>query len=138
MVTVAERIGTTAHRIAIVSLESWKVIARAAAELAIPDEPERRCSVCGMVESATDFESLVDVRVVVANGEEGFADITQLLCDDHLPGILDGLVALGFVDHRHGGINFLEDPSCPGYRGGREACPTPSEYGEYIVGQANA
>lgn len=94
-------------------------------------EPVRRCSRCGNSED-DQTGSLTDVRVTIANGEEGYAEIVQLVCDECLDDVSDGLRALGFSDHRHGGINFLEDGSCPGVRD-MNACPTPSEYGPQLV-----
>jgi hypothetical protein len=98
-----------------------------------PQAPERSCSVCGVSEDDTAWGSLVDVRVVIADGEEGFADITQLLCDKHLEHMQIGLSDLGFKDHRHGSINYLEDESCSGAHGRMDNCPTPTEYGRVLV-----
>jgi hypothetical protein len=93
---------------------------------------EDRCSVCGMTESESGWGMFVDVRVVVAEGEEGFADITQLLCDEHLETVTKALMNLGFKDHRHGGVNYLEDSTCPG-ENEMDACPTPTEYGAVTI-----
>lgn len=90
------------------------------------EEPEDQCSICGVNESeTTGWTGLIDVRVAMAWGEEGAADITMLLCSDHFPHIRASLLILGFGDHRHGGINFLEATWCPGANGG--VCPTPQE-----------
>ncbi len=87
-----------------------------------PPPPDRQCSVCGIGE---DDEDLIDVTVLVADGEEGYAWIKQLLCTSHFPAIQQTLMAAGFVDHRHGGTNHLEDPRCPGTTGSMKNCPTP-------------
>lgn len=116
-------------------LETALAIVRAAGYVVTepPAEPEEnRCSVCGIPESEAEYERLIDARVITADGEEGFADVVQLLCEDHAQAMFVGLMALGFKDHRHGGANFLEDRECPGARS-MDACPTPSEYGEYVV-----
>lgn len=92
----------------------------------------RRCSVCGRPDEDTDeleWPGFIDVRVITADGEEGFADITQLLCAEHFTEVQAALLALGFRDHRHGSTNFLEDMDCPGWG----KCPTPTEYGEVTV-----
>ncbi len=90
-----------------------------------PPLPARLCSVCGLSEDDNDWGHLIDVTVLVADGEEGYAWIKQLLCSSHFPAIQQTLTEAGFVDHRHGGTNFLEDPRCPGATGSMENCPTP-------------
>lgn len=93
-------------------------------------EPPHFCSLCGIFEQEALYGVLVDARVIVADGEEGFADITLLLCDDCSVGVFKGLQNLGFKDHRHGGANSLEDQNCPGADRMR-ACPTPTDSGIY-------
>lgn len=95
--------------------------------------PPRFCSICGVAEDEAVYGTLIDAQTIVADGEEGFADITLLLCDECAVPVFNGLVALGFKDHRHGGANHLEDTECPGYRGGE--CPTPSDWSNrsYVV-----
>lgn len=88
-----------------------------------PDPPERQCSVCGLPENE-NMGYLIDATVLVADGEEGYAWVKQLLCGSHFPAIQQTLIGAGFVDHRHGGTNHLEDPRCPGYED-YQACPTP-------------
>lgn len=106
-----------------------KVRAEAEArERALP----RRCSRCGVTENDAEWEMLFDVRVITADGEEGFADVVQLLCNDHLIEVTEALVALGFKDHRHGGANFLEDNHCPGAER-MNACPTPDGTDEFPI-----
>jgi hypothetical protein len=95
--------------------------------------PSRVCSLCGIEEDETEYGFLGDIRVTVMDGEEGYANIVHLLCDDCLTKQVAGLRKLGFVDHRHGSTNLLEDEDCPGYIGSMHNCPTPSEYGEYVV-----
>lgn len=94
--------------------------------------PPEFCSKCGKSSEDCDWGSLIDVSVVTADGEEGFAYVTQLLCDDCLNPMLDALTSLGFVDHHHGGIDFLEDLSCCGGNNAYDNCPTPSS-GRYVV-----
>lgn len=98
-------------------------IAKLEALLRRPEPPERQCSVCGLPENE-NMGYLIDATVLVADGEEGYAWIKQLLCESHFPAIQQIIIDAGFVDHRHGGMNYLEDPHCPGYED-HEACPTP-------------
>lgn len=92
-------------------------------------ETERRCVTCG----ATDLEnqiagygSLTDVRIIMADGEEGYANEVRLVCNDHL--IMMSLIfdGLGFSNHRHGGINHLEAVLCPGHMRA-DACIQPPD-----------
>lgn len=98
-----------------------------------------RCSQCDVSEDDTEdweeFEwpGLTDFTVICADGEEGYANITQYLCARCFGPVRDGLVALGFKDHRHGSINFLEDEDCCLDGDAYHNCPTPSEYGNYVV-----
>jgi hypothetical protein len=71
------------------------------------------CSRCKSDGVNTLSQSFVDFTVTCAQGEEGYASIRQWICDDCLPAMQDALIALGFKDHHHGGINFLEDENCP-------------------------
>lgn len=80
---------------------------------------------CIRCDNNDEFERLVDITVITSVGEEGHAEVTRYVCDDHLVDILELLVDLGFSDHRHGGINFLEDSECPGYAD-MHKCPTPA------------
>lgn len=93
------------------------------------------CSHCGTHEGDTPNCSLVEVSVITAEGEEGFAYVTQLLCDEEncLPRVLGALHDLGFVNHHHGSIDFLEDPKCCNGRNTYEDCPTPTGYGRHYV-----
>ena len=75
------------------------------------------CTRCGQ-----EDDYLTSVQVVTAQGEEGFADITHLFCQLCLVEVTTTLTELGFKDHRHGGVNFLEDMDCPGWNG----CVTPN------------
>lgn len=97
-----------------------------------PPPPKRHCSLCGIDEEDTDYGMLVDFTVVCANGEEGYSNITQLVCDDNgcLSVMQKALMTIGFRNHEHGGTCFLQDESCPG---GWQNCPTPTEYGNVIV-----
>lgn len=90
------------------------------------EPPEPVCSRCSKPESEDVHGILTPVQVVTAEGEEGYADVTQLLCNDDLEEVLAGLMALGFKDHRHGGINYLEDDECKATYGSA-GCPTPHD-----------
>lgn len=105
--------------------------------------PEPVCSRCGKTDDDTmdlEWPGLIDVRVITAEGEEGYDDVTQLLCADCFPGVMDAIQGAGFKHHSHGGIRYLDDQRCPGAGhviGGE--CPSPSEHdphdGTYVVGQ---
>lgn len=99
-----------------------------AGEHVCPPPPVRLCSICGIDEKESQWGMLVDFTVICARGEEGYADITQLLCDNCMPSTVHGLQALGFRDHRHGGINYLEDGSCCGGVNAFEKCPVSPGY----------
>jgi hypothetical protein len=96
-------------------------------------EPERVCSRCGVRESLTEFGHLIDIRVIIADREEGFADITQLICDTDIRILQIKLMELGFKDHRHGSIDFLEDIECPGFED-MDKCKTPTAFGRVVIG----
>jgi hypothetical protein len=104
------------------------------ARLEATPEPVDVCAVCGTPKEQTEWGLLTDVTVVTADGQEGYSNVTLLLCDEHFRDIADGLIALGFVDHRHGSTSTLEDSSCPGYED-MEACLTPTRYGNVTWGR---
>lgn len=90
----------------------------------------RTCVVCDVTEQDAD---LTDIRVIVAYGEEGQAMITRYVCDTHLDEYCDIFVGMGFCDHDHGGINFLEDTNCDGTEN-PNSCPlTAREQEEDLV-----
>lgn len=92
-----------------------------------PEPAPLRCFFCACTEEdnrRNGWGPLTDIRVIVAEGEEGYGNILRLVCNDHLITTTVGLAELGFADHRHGGINFLEDPKCPGAARYGD-CPTP-------------
>lgn len=94
-----------------------------------PPIPDNLCFRCGKSDTENEedgFGPLVDVSVMVANGAEGFAHVLRYVCNQHLIAVTDAFRGLGFVSHRHGGINFLEPLDCPG-RGDPRACPSPEE-----------
>lgn len=95
--------------------------------------PDGACSRCGST-AEDDYigRPPVDITVITADGEEGYARVTQLYCDDCFVTVIEILQGLGFVDHRHGSIDFLEDMLCPGYDDMRK-CPTPTVYGDVLV-----
>lgn len=90
------------------------------------EEPPVECAVCGWT------EELIDFRVIVADGEEGYGDVLQYRCSEHCIEVLDGLKGLGFVTHEHGSTALLEDTSCVGSTQ-YGSCPTPSYYGQVIL-----
>lgn len=90
------------------------------------------CSRCGISEQDEPNNYLTDCTVIIADDEEGFAYITQYFCGVCLCKLQLELTRIGFKDHRHGGINYLEDLECIG-ASHSEFCPMPSEYGHYIV-----
>lgn len=99
-----------------ITLEDALIVVRAHGYRVVEAEPEpepNRCWTCGVSEHD---EYLTDVRVIVAEGEEGHADLLRWFCDRDLENVTLALVGDGWCDHRHGGINFLEDTSCPGAR----------------------
>jgi hypothetical protein len=101
--------------------------------------PDNLCSWCGKSDSENEedgFGRLVPVSVSMADGQEGQACITQWLCNDHLIFLSEEFQRLRFVDHNHGGANFLEDVNCPGFEN-LEECPSPSGYGEFVVSPSN-
>lgn len=88
---------------------------------------QRRCRVCGSTDEYNEesgYGPLVDIQVIVANGEEGFAEPIRYFCWKHAEKVLDDLITLGFAVHRHGGANFLEPHDCPGYSV-MDKCPAP-------------
>jgi len=104
------------------------------ARLRAQQDPVYTCAKCGRTQEEVDHEPLTDVRVIVADGEEGFSDVTLLLCSEHLWGVCAGLQRFGFVDHRHGSTSSLESESCPGYEN-MDACPMPTRYGNVTWGR---
>jgi len=75
------------------------------------------------------------VTVITADGEEGYAHVTQLLCDkpDCFERVRAGVQALGFVTHHHGGIDYLEDTTCCGGVNAYKNCPHPTPGGEITI-----
>lgn len=92
--------------------------------------PRHRCVRCGKRQDSTRYPEpyMTDVTVEIAGGEEGHTIITKYVCLENscLNEMTDALMALGFKDHRHGGINFLEPQDCPGAND-MDACPTPAK-----------
>ena len=87
---------------------------------------ELTCSLCGLPESEDEHGFLTDLDVTIAQSEEGFSSIRMYLCstNNHLNFMTTKLMELGFKDHHHGGINYLEDEDCPD---GYENCNKQSE-----------
>lgn len=91
--------------------------------------PDPVCNWCGMTweEQEDNYGyGLLDMTVEVSDGEEGHAIARTYACAEHADEKTKALRALGFVSHRHGGINFLEPEDCVGTKS-YGACPTPQE-----------
>jgi hypothetical protein len=86
-----------------------------------PPPPVHKCMLCDVTD---ENDWLTDITVMTAYGEEGFAEEKRYVCEEHVEDVTSELIKMGFGSHRHGGINFLEDSSCPGYEK-MELCPTP-------------
>lgn len=106
---------------------------RELAELRAQPEPTYGCAICRITPEEIN-EPLTDVTVITADGEEGYSNITLLLCNDDLIHVTDELQKLGFSDHRHGSTSLLEDPDCPGFEY-MESCPNPTHYGNVTWGR---
>ena len=74
-----------------------------------------------------DGVPLTGIQVWVNESEEGYADITQIFCNQHFCETVDALMALGFVSHNHHGTQSFDDREC------RKDCPCPVEYGPELV-----
>lgn len=96
------------------------------------EEIRRYCYVCGYSED--EGAQLTDITVIAADGEEGHSDITMYVCENDLANKLDGLAALGFVNHQHGSTTLLEDESCAGFAD-MTKCPRPTHYGKVFLGR---
>lgn len=112
--------------------DAWRTcenMIRALLRELLPKPAVRTCSWCDITDEQNfqdGYGNLTDVRVITAASEEGFADIERFMCNGHLITVTALLRGMGFKDHRHGGINFLEDDHCPGFDH-MEACPTPAK-----------
>lgn len=98
------------------------------------EDPTYSCANCGRSKDDVDYGLLTDVTVIIADGEEGYSNVTLLLCDDDLVRVALGLRNLGFIDHRHGSTSTLESPNCAGYDN-MDDCPTPTHYGNVTWGK---
>lgn len=84
-----------------------------------------------------DGAPLTPVKVEILPGEEGYAEVTQLLCQQHLVEVAEALINLGFGSHNHHGTNMLDSHAyaplgvidCGGYG----KCSHPAEYGPEVV-----
>lgn len=98
------------------------------------------CSRCGILEGDTEYGRLIDIRVVCQEGEEGFCDITQLLCDICMEAIRINLMELGFVSHHHGSTDLLDGEGFDGKRycvpNPYKKCPIPGPHGRQYIGNA--
>lgn len=81
-----------------------------------------------------DGAPLMDFAIVCAPGEEGYSEVSQLLCMEHSTDMVLALRALGFASHNHHGTCTLDAEVCGGY--GR--CLTPAEYGPELVRPENS
>lgn len=96
----------------------------------VPPLPPLHCSKCNASEEEVGW--LIEVRVTTNPGEEGYSEVVMSLCDNCDTAILEGLRALGFLNHDHGGTAFLQDDSCPGGFTGCED-PVAGEHGPYYI-----
>lgn len=85
-----------------------------------PPPPVHHCAVCGKTDEDNyddGFGPLVDFRLVVSDGEEGFSDVTRYFCQEHMVKVADALVELGLGSHHHGSTTFVEADTeeCGGY-----------------------
>lgn len=94
-------------------------------------QPPCECSECG-ISDKEDY--LVEFRVQIASGEEGYSDVTIYRCDLHSSELMEAIFEMGFLTHHHGTISYLEDTRCPGARR-RDDCPTPT--GHQVIITAN-
>lgn len=102
------------------------------------EPPPELCVICGADEEANDNLPLTDVTVIVADGEEGHSSVRRFYCEEHLDDAVEALMGIGLKQHRHGGICFLEDETCPGHTD-MCACPIPEDYdGNIIVDLSDA
>lgn len=93
------------------------------------DEENHVCSRIGCGRKAwDDGVPLTYITVVTQVGEEGYGEIVQALCNEHLAAMTQALKLLGFVSHNHHGTQMFDDDMLCG----RE-CPHPTEYGPELV-----
>lgn len=99
------------------------------------DRVEREETVCSYPGCQTlgddeGWPTLIHITVLTSPGEEGYAEVTQALCEEHYEIVAPALMALGFKSHNHHGTNLLDaEAECGGYG----KCPTPAEYGPELV-----
>lgn len=94
------------HKSVVVTLKNAHILT---------DDKGSYCDSCGIDIEDEDDNYLTDFKVRCADGEEGFAEVTNFYCGHCLMEVITLMTSIGFVDHHHGGINFLEDAECPGY-----------------------
>lgn len=70
----------------------------------------RRC-MCGKADW-DDGDELIDVRVLVLESSDGYADETRWFCTSCLDALVSNLILWGFGNHQHGGTNMLQDTNC--------------------------
>lgn len=114
-------------------------VAREAHETAIRkvldlEEAEKVCSRpgCGL-HHWDDGAPLTPFTVTVLPGEEGYSEVTQILCQEHNIEVAEALIALGFGSHNHHGTCTLDANAFGTACGGYGKCPHPAEYGPEIV-----
>lgn len=77
-----------------------------------------------------DGAPLMDFTVTCSPGEEGYSEVTQLLCMAHTEMMVKELLRLGFGSHNHHGTCTLSaEDTCGGYN----KCPHPATYGAELV-----
>lgn len=85
-----------------------------------------KCSKCGVKRKWVIYEHLETIILCVNPHQEGYAQITMLLCDRCCTPLYEGLIDLGFKNHDHGSTSSFDDQDCPGYED-LDLCP---EYNE--------
>lgn len=111
--------------------EAWEALPRTEPFVRVDyDDEDQVCSRpgCGR-HHFDDGAPLCDFTILVAPGEEGYSEVTQVLCMEHSAEMVLALRLLGFSSHNHHGTCTLDAEVCGGY--GR--CPTPAEYGPELV-----
>lgn len=94
------------------------------------EDEDHICSVPGCGVTQEDLGYLIYITVLTNPGNEGYAEVTQALCQQHYEKAADVLMELGFKSHNHHGTNLLDaEAECGGYG----KCPHPAEYGPELV-----
>lgn len=84
---------------------------------------------CGRTANDEGWPTLIYLTVLTSPGEEGYAEVTRVYCQEHFEIVARQLVSMGFGSHNHHGTNLLDAEVCGGYG----TCPMPAEYGPELV-----